>query len=93
MFMPPITIVNVDADGFLSSTDQTAARDAAVTFLEAIGVDVGTGGTQKLRPIVTGSPWNRYGVVTQVRVDNVIDTQRRRRRQLEGTTINGTPSY
>ncbi len=93
IFLPPMTVAGVDAQGFLSSTQQTNTRDSAVAFLEALAFDGSGGNPWHVRPIVTGAPWTTYGVITQVRVDNVIDTQRRRRRQLEGSILSGTPSY
>lgn len=93
IFMPPTTVAAADAYGFLSSTFQTNLRNAAVTFLQALAVTPVGPTAPHVRPIVTGSPFTQYGVISQVRVDNVIDTQRRRRRSLDGTILTGTPSY
>lgn len=93
IFMPPTTTAALDTHGFFSSTFQTNARNAAVAFLEDLAITPVEPTGPHVRPIVTGSPWAQYGVISQVRVDNVIDTQRRRRRQLDGTVITGTPSY
>lgn len=93
IFMPPTTVAAPDAHGFLSSTFQTNLKNAAVTFLQALAVTPVGPTAPHVRPIVTGSPFTQYGVISQVRVDNVIDTQRRRRRSLDGTILTGTPSY
>lgn len=93
IFMPPTTVAAADAYGFLSSTFQTNLKNAAVTFLQALAVTPVGPTAPHVRPIVTGSPFTQYGVISQVRVDNVIDTQRRRRRSLDGTILTGTPSY
>lgn len=93
IFLPPVTVACVDSHGFLSSTQQNNTRDSAVAFLEALSFSGSGGNPWNVRPIVTGAPWTKYGVITQVRVDNVIDTQRRRRRQLDGSIVTGTPSY
>lgn len=93
MFMPPTTVAAPDAHGFLSSTFQTNVKNAAVAFLEDLAVTPVGPTAPHVRPIVTGSPFTQYGVINQVRVDNVIDTQRRRRRSLEGTILSGNPSY
>jgi hypothetical protein len=77
----------------MDSTQQTNTKDSAVTFLEALSYDNVIVGSVHIRPIVTGGNWQNYGVVTQVRVDNIVDTQRRRRKSLVGTTLSGTPSY
>lgn len=93
MFMPPMTTAALGTHGYMDSTQQTNTLNSAVTFLEALAYD-GVGlDSPHIRPIVTGKPYTQYGVATQVRVDSVIDTQRRRRRQLVGTTLSDTPSY
>jgi hypothetical protein len=66
-------------------------RDNLVAFLEAISYSPFT--SIRVRPIVTGAPFVNYGVVTQARIGNVVDTQRRRRRSLPETVVTGTPSY
>lgn len=91
MFMPSLTVAATDAHGFLGSTQQGNMRDNLVTFLEAISIDLTL--SFKTRPIVTGHPFVNYGVVTQARIGNVVDTQRRRRRSLVETVVTGTPSY
>jgi hypothetical protein len=54
----------------------------------------GTGGsTAHVRPIVTGGGYNKYGMITSVRVGNVFDTQRRRRRSLQETVVSDTTDY
>jgi len=93
MFMPPMTTAALDTHGFMDSTQQDNIRDSAVAFLEALAFDGLGAGAAHVRPIVTGKPFVNYGVITQTRVDNVIDTQRRRRRSLEGSTLTGTPTY
>jgi len=91
MFMPSLTVAALDAHGFLSSTQQGNIRDNLVAFLEALSY--GSLSPYEVRPIVTGKPYENYGLVTQARVDNIVDTQRRRRRALQGTTVTGTPPY
>lgn len=94
IFLPPTTTAALDSHGFLSSTQQTNIRDSAVAFLEALSFNPAPlPGGPHIRPIVTGKPFTKYGIISQVRVDNVIDTQRRRRRQLEGSILTGTPDY
>jgi len=51
-------------------------------FLEGIAVTGGVGHSEWALPIVTGKPYDNYAVVTSVQVGDVMDTQRRRRRQL-----------
>lgn len=91
MFMPSLTVAALDAHGFVSSSQLSNMRDNLVAFCEAL--KLGSGGGPYIRPIVTGHPWTTAGLVSSVRVGNVVDTQRRRRRSLVETVVTGTPSY
>lgn len=93
MFLPPTTTASIGTHGFLDSTQQANILSSAVAFCEALAYDQTVPGDIHIRPIVTGKPFTQYGVISQVRVDNVMDTQRRRRRQLVGTVLSDTPSY
>jgi hypothetical protein len=79
-----------DAQGRLADTPRTALLAEFIAQLEGMSLSAGD---WWVLPIVTGDPWTQYGEVTEVRVGNVIDTQRRRRRQEPETYISGTPSY
>jgi len=93
MFMPPMTTAALGTHGFMDSTQQTNTINSAKAFLEALAWDSTVVGSQHIRPVVTGKPYSSYGVVTQTRLDNIVDTQRRRRRSLVGTILTATPSY
>jgi hypothetical protein len=69
----------------LSAAATLAIGNAMVTFLEAIRLPYSVGGIW-CAPIVTGAPYTNYAAVKNVLVDNVVDTQMRRRRSIEGTT-------
>ena len=93
IYPPPSTVSGVDADGRVNGTMQGDQRDAAVTLLESLAIEAVGAGAPHARPIVTGHPWDKYAVITSVDVGDVVDTQRRRRRQLVETRLSGSPSY
>lgn len=93
IYPPATTVSGVDHDGLVLGTTQGDLADAAQALLENLAVVSGTGGTTNVRPIVTGHPWEKYAVISTVDVGNVMDTQRRRRRQLKETRTSRTPSY
>lgn len=76
----------LDADGLLAAGDALDLVDASVALLQGLAiVNVGVGALNT-RPVVTGPTakpgipaYTQYGVVNEVRVGHVIDTQRRRR--------------
>lgn len=93
MYLPAITESLTDTHGQISSSNCTDIAANQVTLLESLSQGSGVPATWTLRPIVTGGNWTRYGVITQVKVGNIIDTQRRRRRSLTETYISDSPSY
>lgn len=91
---PPITSSSkLDGHGFVSSSHITSVVSAWQTFLQALSVDPVNPGDWHARPIVTGAPWTKYGVMTSVNVGNVFDAQRRRRRSLVETRTSLNLSY
>lgn len=80
VFLPPTGPASVSF-GRLASGVANAIASGHADFLATVSLDGGAT-DPLLRPIVTGAPWNRYAVVTTVEVDDVMDTQRRRRRSL-----------
>jgi hypothetical protein len=93
IFLPSNAASQLTSAGRMSSTPQGAAKDAAVTMLEGLAYQAVGGSGPNVQPIVTGDPWTNYGVITGVRVGDVLDTQRRRRDQLAETYVSGSPSY
>lgn len=69
------------SDPSVSSTARTTFSGTTATMLGALQWSAGTG-TAQVKPIVTGSPWTDYAVITQVRIGSIVDTQRRRRNSL-----------
>lgn len=78
--------------GVFTSTHCNDVRDAAIAMLEASSF-LASGTGWSIVPIVTGKPYATYGEILEVRVSNVPDTQRRRRRSLTPTFHTGAVSY
>lgn len=90
----PVMSSNVTgSDGRASSTVVSATLAEVVAQIEAMTTSSDITGGWNVRPIVTGSPWTQYGIVTSVRVGNIIDTQRRRRRQTAEVYTAADTSY
>ena len=93
VFRPGLTTPALDSHAHLDSGVQSSLVAAHVALLEALSLTPIASDGPHIRPCVTGSPFVNYGVISTVRVGNVTDTQRRRRRSLTETYVNGTPSY
>ncbi len=78
--------------GVVPSTIQGYLRDAEVAFLEAVSGSFGLTAAVKVRAAVIGAPWTSYGCINQVRVGNRMDTQRRRRFQVDETYVSAAVS-
>jgi len=81
MYWPVQPTSDIDASGKYDHTARDDLRDTFVTFLEDIAVTGGVGHSEWCLPIVTGKGTGKYAVVTEVAVGDIMDTQRRRRRQ------------
>lgn len=92
-YSPALSVGSIDSEGNVSSSAVTSILAAGIAWLEGLSYSGVGAGDAHVRPIVTGKPWTRYGMVTEARVGNRVDTQRRRRRQLVETYSNDTPSY
>lgn len=84
MFLPTPGPAFIGADGLLSVGTPAAVATAQKTLLESLQLSFGVGGIS-CYPIVTGGTFTKYAMINQVRVGNVPDTQRRRRRALPET--------
>ena len=84
-YLPGVSTNLIDHDGALTSTAIANYGVAASAFLTALVTDGGGSGTYHTAPVVSGPPYTDYGRITQIRVGNRVDTQRRRRRQLVET--------
>jgi hypothetical protein len=93
MFRAGMSVNANDADGKVPSTIQGYLLSAQVALLEALSVADSGVDTPQVRPAIIGSPWTHYGTINQVRVGNRMDTQRRRRDQVDETYTAASPSY
>lgn len=92
-FLPGLTKSATDTDSRISSTVQGGLLSAQVALLEGLSYSGVLPGDPHVRPVVTGGNFTRYGVINQVRVGNIMDTQRRRRKSLPETYVTANPSY
>jgi hypothetical protein len=88
MFLPPFTGSATDGHGHLSSGTTASIAAAQAALLTSLTYSSSSSGGPHLAPIITGHPWTNYARINQVRVGNVLDTQRRRRRSLPETYSN-----
>jgi len=88
MFLPSSTS-SILSGAKIQTADAEAIRDEQVLFMESLAFD----GPPNVRPIVTGGNFTNYAVVNQVKIGNVMDTQRRRRNAISEVYVTGSPSY
>lgn len=93
MYLPLTTESLTDTHGQISSSNCADILTAQLDLLDGLKYFAPAPAGAHVLPIVTGSGYTRYGVINQVRVGNVFDTQRRRRRQIAETYQSGTPAY
>ena len=94
IFRAGVSTNSNDAHGRIGSTYVTNMLNAQVALLEALSINAALPSTAAhVIPAVIGSPWTQYGTITQVRVGDRMDTQRRRRDQLAETYSSASPSY
>ncbi|HMU62789.1 MAG TPA: hypothetical protein PKA66_13465, partial [Gemmatimonadales bacterium] len=83
VYLPGMTATTITTtNGTVNATFRTNMLGTFKTFLEAISIGAG-GSPPVVRPVVIGSPYTTYYQVTEIRMGNLLDTQRRRRRQIE----------
>ena len=83
IYLPPLTssqMASTGADaGTVASATRTAIGAGVRGLLEGLQLD-GTGPNSLWGAcIVTGAPYTAYAIINQVRIGNIIDTQKRRR--------------
>ena len=89
-YMPCLTTNSLGAHGRLTSTATGNQLASAKAFLEGLAFASVAAGDPHVKAIVTGKPYTEYGVITGVQVGDVVDTQRRRRRQLVEVRVSDT---
>lgn len=86
MFLPA-SPVSYMGNGLWTSGAVTALSTAMKGFIEGTRLDGNSGGVFAT-PCITGLPFTAYSLIQQIRLDNIPDTQQRRRRSLAGTVTN-----
>lgn len=89
----PVLPVGAVGEGVISNSVRDALSAAQATLLAALAYDRTLPDILHVRPIVTGAPWVNYAVINQVRVGNVMDTQRRRRKSIDETFKDTAVNY
>lgn len=85
IYLPPADVTLVDTHGFVDPTPAGDIRDAWATFLvDSAQSPTGPVGW-RVWPAVMPQVPTRYGIITSVRVGNVVDRQARRRRNIPET--------
>jgi len=93
VYLPGVTSTSITGtNGTLNGTFRTNIVGTFNTFITAMGIG-GALTPPWVRPVVIGSPWTTYYVVKELRIGNLLDTQRRRRRQIEETYTSATVTY
>jgi hypothetical protein len=92
-YLNGITVGMLEAQGVFSSSAAANWADAHKQLLEDIAFTGSGGDLWNSRPCVTGKPYTRYSVINQVQVDEIPDTQRRRRNALVGAVHSAAVSY
>lgn len=94
IYTPAINANMLTGFGRLDSSHPPRMVTAVGALLEGLSyTDTDSAGAH-VRPIVTGQPWTDYGVVDHVSCDDIVDEQRRRKRQLVPVqSVGGTLSY
>ena len=80
IYLPGLPVGKVNANGMISSGDQTEYATVIRDFLADTSITSGLGAL--VDPIVTGTPYTTYSKINAVRCGRVVDTQRRRRKSL-----------
>lgn len=94
IYSPPAATAQIDTHGFLTTTACDDLRDAWVSLLEGLSFTPLAPPGWHIRPIVTGAPWTRYGMITSVSVGNVVDRHGSRRKSIPETyNTPAAPSY
>lgn len=94
-FYPPHNAAiapNIDTTGLLSATGRTTYANAAKAYLEGIQKDAALGDTS-MWPVVIGAPFTTAYKITGVSVDNIPDTQRRRKYSLGSVRTNAALAF
>jgi hypothetical protein len=92
-YLPATAKDGLGDHGAFTSTYVGVVKDAAQAFLEGLSYTDADPAGAHVRPIVTGGSYVHYGMITEIKVGDRPDTQRRRRRQLTETYVSQALSY
>lgn len=81
IYLPPTGSAIISDGGNLAQAQQDHVVAGLVAMLEASAITPTGGGNHWALPIVTGAPYTSYAQIDGVRVGQIVDSQRRRRRQ------------
>ena len=81
-YLPPLTSDALTTDGLLKSSVPPRIATAAQTFVRALNTSA-PGQDLSMAVVVSGKPFTNYAKVTKVRVGDLVDTQRRRRKSIQ----------
>lgn len=93
IYLPAPVASVMDSHGRLGSSWVGDVLSNATAFFEGLSYTPESTEGPHVRPIVTGSPWVNYGMVQTLKVGDLVDTQRRRRNQIDETYVTGSLSY
>lgn len=81
-YLPVLAVNSIGGDSLISTATATATANAFALMLTDMSLSLTDA---YAAPIVIGDPWTTQFKIKSVRVGNVMDAQRRRRRQLDET--------
>lgn len=93
IYLPPTGAAVLNDDGQLPSGTTDTIVAGAASFLHDTAITSGLLANLWALPIVTGSPWTQFGQIEGARVGSILDSQRRRRRQLVEVRSAAAVSY
>lgn len=89
MYLPALDAGELQSDGTFGTANATTMAGEVATFLESAALDGGSSGAWACPAVIPGN-WTTYALINSVRVGNIYDTQRRRRRGLTETYASDT---
>ena len=83
IYLPAIAATDVATGGFYSTAKVEVMPELVAQFLTDAHISLGGATERHVDPIVTGAPYSEYAAINEVRVGDVLDTQRRRRKSIQ----------
>ncbi|AXH78404.1 MAG: hypothetical protein [Circular genetic element sp.] len=82
IYLPVVTATDIVTSGFYDSSKVPVVSKLVAQFLTDASYEDNDPTTIRVNPIVTGAPYSDYALINLVRVGDVFDTQRRRRKSV-----------